>query len=347
MRKHAKRKSNKPGLLSISIIVFGLIFLAFAIYKFFEPSGIRVIKQQQVAAEKMPIWDFRSIDTMKYSRDLARENKNNVEFLAEIDKQVSNISDTGANFVGIATPYDEEFIPYLTAWVSAARKYNLHVWFRGNWSAWEGWFDHKEGMSFDEHITKSVEFVTNHPELIESGDAFTACPECENGSQGDPRQTRRIAEYRQFLINESQALEEVFKAQNKSVNTHLLSMNMDVAKLIMDSDTANALGGIITIDHYVNSPEQLARDAKELSQNTGARVVLGEFGAPIPDITGDMTDKQQAEWLDKAMEGISKTPEIVGLSYWVNNGGSTQLWTPDNKPKTAVEILTKYYLQRK
>lgn len=347
MRKYAKQGFVKPGFLSMLFIFFGLVFLVFSVYVWLQPTPTGQTDKSQTMAEKRPIWDFRSIDTMKYSRDLAREKNGDLAFLPEIDKQVSSIAGTGANFVGIATPYDEEFVPYLTAWVNTARKYGLHVWFRGNWSAWEGWFDHKEGMSYEEHIAKSVEFVTNHSDLIASGDAFTACPECENGLLGDPRETGRINEYRKFLISESQALDNVFKKQSKSVNTHLVSMNMDVAKAVMNADTANALGGIITIDHYVSDAQQLARDAKALSQNTGASVVLGEFGAPIPDINGNMTEKEQADWLEKALGEISNTPEIVGLSYWVNKGGSTQLWSIDNKSKEGVRILTKYYSQKR
>lgn len=79
-------------------------------------------------------WAFQSVDTMKHSRDLAREKLHDDSYDAVIDREVRSIADIGATHVAIATPYDEEFVPYLKRWVSAARKYHLAVWFRGNFS---------------------------------------------------------------------------------------------------------------------------------------------------------------------------------------------------------------------
>jgi hypothetical protein len=87
-----------------------------------------------------PLWEVRSVDTMKTSRDMARSQSKNPAFDAEIDKEMSQIKHLGANYVAIDTPYDDEFLPFLKKWVASARKYNLHVWFRGSFSGYEGWF---------------------------------------------------------------------------------------------------------------------------------------------------------------------------------------------------------------
>ena len=58
-------------------------------------------------------WTFQSIDTMKYSRDVAREKLYDPSFDAIIDRQVGAIAETGATHVAIAVPYDEEFVPFL------------------------------------------------------------------------------------------------------------------------------------------------------------------------------------------------------------------------------------------
>ena len=96
-------------------------------------------------------WEVQSIDTMKYSRDLSREKLKDPSFDTVIDRQVKAIAETGATHVAISTPYDEEFLPILKRWASAARNYNLKIWFRGNWSGWEKWFDYKS-ISREEHI---------------------------------------------------------------------------------------------------------------------------------------------------------------------------------------------------
>src|SRR5258708_6337361 len=86
-------------------------------------------------------WPVQSIDTMKYSRDTAGQMLTKPEFDATINSQVSEIAQTGATHIAIATPYDEMFIPFLKRWVKSARAHGLKVWFRGNFSGWEGWYN--------------------------------------------------------------------------------------------------------------------------------------------------------------------------------------------------------------
>ena len=101
-------------------------------------------------------WSVRSIDTMKYSRDLSRQKLQDPRFDSVIDSQVSAIANTGATHVAIDTPYDPEFLPLLKRWVAAARKYNLHVWFRGNFSGWEQWFGYSK-IDRKTHLEKTKE----------------------------------------------------------------------------------------------------------------------------------------------------------------------------------------------
>ncbi len=320
-------------VLVISFIsIIALLFFWFQTKSFFH--------------QTMPLtpWQFRSVDTMKLSRDLAREKLNDPSFDKEIETQVKNIADTGATHIGIGSPYDEEFLPFLKKWVVAARKNHLKVWFRGNWSSWEGWFGYDKKMTFEQHLAQTTTFIKQHPDLFENGDAFTGCPECENGAQGDPRMTGKVDEYRKFLIDQHVQSQAAFSQIGKTVNTSLMSMNKDVADLIMDEATAKGVGGFVTIDHYVGEAKRVARDVNQLAEKTKAKIVLGEFGAPIPDLNGEMTETQQAEWIDEAMGELLKSKDLYGISYWVNKGGSTAIWNDDNTPKKAVSILTKYFL---
>lgn len=294
------------------------------------------------AAIEPRFWEVQSIDTMKYSRDLAREKLNDPGFDKTIDQQVKNIANTGATHIAIATPYDPEFLPLLSRWVEKARKYHLKVWFRGNWSGWEGWFEYPK-ITRAQHIAKTEQFILSHSELFADGDIFSACPECENGGQGDPRHTGDVAGYRQFLISEYKATQQAFSTLNKNVSSNYYSMNGDVAKLIMNKDTTTALDGVVVIDHYVASPTQLVNDAKQLAESSGGKIVLGEFGAPIPDIHGSMTASQQADWLDKALSLLATEPSVIGLNYWTGVGSSTELWSGDGKATTAVDVITNYY----
>ncbi len=288
------------------------------------------------------IMEFKSIDTMKYSRDLSREKLNDPSFDQAIDRQVSDISKTGATHVAIATPYDDEFLPILRRWVKSARKYDLNVWFRGNWSGWEQWFEYEQ-IDRQTHIEKTKAFILANKDLFKDGDVFSACPECENGGPGDPRKTGDIEGHRKFLIDEYKVTKRAFLDIKKEVASNYDSMNKDVADQVMDMETTKALDGIVVIDHYVSSPEQLTSDIRRLAKQTGGRIVLGEFGVPIPDLNGNMTEEEQALWLEKAFSKLIEMNEVAGVSYWVNVGGSTQLWDSQGKPRKAVDVITAYY----
>lgn len=308
-------------------------------------SGFR----KAVPQVKPSVQRFLSIDTMKYSRDVSREKLNDPAFDSIIDTQVKNIADTGATHVAIATPYDEEFYPILKRWTDAARRYHLKVWFRGNWSGWEGWFDYPK-ITREEHITKTREFILKNRDIFSNGDVFTACPECENGGPsaagGDPRQTGDIQGHRKFLIDEYNVTKSAFKAISKDVASNFDSMNGDVARAVMDRKTTAALDGIVTIDHYVATPEKLIADIEEIARSSGGKIVLGEFGAPIPDINGDMSEDEQAAWISRALTLILNSKEVIGVNYWTNIGSSTALWNDDGSARKAVYVIRIIYKRK-
>ena len=298
--------------------------------------------QSVFAKEANTWWEVQSIDTVKFSRDIAREKVNDSEFDSEIDKQIRLISETGATHVAIGTPYDEEFLPYLQRWVETARKYNLKVWFRGNFSGWEGWFDY-EKITREQHLNLTKDFLQKNSFLFMDGDIFTACTECENGGPGDPRTTNDIQGHRNFLIDQYNATSGIFKELGKDVKTNFNSMNGDVASLIMDRRTTKALGGIVTIDHYVATPEKLAEDIMLIALSSGGKIVLGEFGVPIPDIHGSFTSEQQAAWISQAFSEIAYLSDLHGVNYWTNMGSSTGLWKNDGSPSKSVHVLYNVY----
>lgn len=290
-------------------------------------------------------WEFRAIDTMKHSRDLAREKLHDASYDAVIEREVKLIAEVGATHIAIATPYDEEFLPYLERWVEAARRHHLNVWFRGNFSGWEEWFGYTQ-ISREEHLAKTRDFILNHANLFEDGDAFSSCPECENGGPGDPRRTGDVSEYRKFLIDEYEMTKVAFEKISKRVDAHYFSMNGDVARLVMNRETTEKLGGVVTVDHYVKTPEMLANDAKDFIMQSGGKLVLGEFGVPIPDIHREMSERDQSTWLDETLLRLSRLSNVSGVNYWTHIGSSTALWDEKGNPREAVSVLKKFYAPR-
>ena len=287
-------------------------------------------------------WQIESIDTMKFSRDTSRQYLTDPNFNTEAEKQMGAIASTGANYVAIDTPYDDEFLPVLQVWVRIAREHRLHVWFRGNFSGWEGWFGYDQ-IDKQTHTDKTKQFILNNSSLFENGDIFTSCPECENGANLKTGIYSDVVAYRKFLISEYKTEGDAFIQINKKVKYGYFSMNADVAQAVMDKPTTHALGEIVVIDHYVRTPEGLANEVASIAQQSGGSVVLGEFGAPIPDINGLMTENQQRDWLGSSLQLLSGVNSLIGLNYWVNKGGSTALWRDDGSAKPAVDVLKRYY----
>lgn len=320
----------------LAVVLGGAIVTAVALV------SLRTARLIIVSEPNLAFWGLRAIDTVKYSRDVARQQMRNPSFDAVIREQVGNIAATGATHVALGTPYDEEFVPFLKRWVAVARAEKLNVWFRGNWSGWEGWFDYPR-IDRATHIAKTRRFILEHPDLFRDGDIFTACPECENGGPGDPRMNGDVAGHREFLIDEHQAMEEAFVAIGKNVTVNYNSMNGDVAWLVMDLATTEALGGVVTVDHYVPTVGKLVDYIKRIGERSGGRVVLGEIGAPVPDIHGGFSPREQAAWVEELLTALARVPNLIGLNYWTSVGGSTELWSPNGTPRPAVRTLTDFY----
>ncbi len=299
-----------------------------------------ILSPSLYAAERF--FEIQAIDTMKESRDLAREKLKDIEYESKIEIQIKKIADTGATHIAIGTPYDQEFTPFLKKWVVAARKNGLKVWFRGNLAGWEEWFDYPK-ISRQTHIEQTVNFIKNNKDLFENGDIFVSCPECENGGPGDPRMNGDVDGHRKFLIEEHEVVSKTFKEMRLDINTSLHSMNGDVAKLVMNKETTKSLGGVVTIDHYVESPETLNQDINEIAESSGGKIVLGEIGAPILDIHGEFKENEQAEWIRNTFDYLIKNHNVIGLNYWVNKGGSTHLWNDDDTAREAVDVITYYF----
>lgn len=323
-------------ILLLIIVVLTILFGANQ-----QPTTEKIVVPQPGAVKHF--WEVRSIDTMKFSRDLAREKLGDSEFDGVIEMQIRNISKTGATHVAIGTPYDEEFLPFLERWVGKAREHGLSMWFRGNWSGWEEWFEYPK-IDRWEHLEKTARFIRDNNDIFEDGDIFSACPECENGGPGDPRFTGDVDGYRNFLSELYSTTQTAFEAINKDVTVNYFSMNGDVAYLVMDEATTAALGGVVTIDHYVAEPDELARDIEKIMKQSGGKVVLGEFGAPIPDIHGSFSGDEQGEWVREVLERLSELEgEMIGINYWLSVGGTSELWNENGAAKPVVETISSYF----
>lgn len=325
-------KSDMKKRIFITAFFLSIIF----VFGFFT-------NQTQSSQIEMNFWKITSIDTMKYSRDASRD-PNIVEKIPQIVKEVASLKST---FISIDTPYDEEFYPVLNDWVTQARKYNLHIWFRGNFSGWEGWFGYQKFTDTKIHQRLTMSFITSHPDLFQNGDIFTPAPEPENGGPiGDPRGSiEKTKEFNQFLIDSYNNCLRAFAKIHKNVSCGYFSTNADIAKQVLTPQVVHQTGNIVVIDNYVNSAEKMGSDIEELSKKfSGSKVILGEYGAPIPDINGVMTEKQQADFVESLLRQFVMHRNVVrGVNYWVISGGSTQIYDSEGNMRAVGNVIASYY----
>lgn len=326
------------------------------LYKHFQkvytsPDILIFKKAEYVIAEKpkptLPyrFWEHQCIDTMKSSRDNARAWSTRDDTEELIEKELDAIKALGANCVSIGTPYDAEFLPYLKLWVAKARERELSIWFRGNWSAWEGWFGRRRGMTTEEHLTKTAAFIRDNPDLFRDGDIFTPAPEAENGGPFAPMTEGKYEAYRAFLVDEHRVAQEAFATIGKDVDTNWLSMSGWVGKNRLTKAAIDAMGGVVAIDHYVRTPQEMDDYIVAINREFGAKVAIGEFGAPVPDLNGNMSEGEQAEFVGKLLYEIYKNREAVaGINYWVAYGGSTRLLNDNYTQRPAAEVIKNYFI---
>lgn len=320
-------------------------FIALIIFLITIVSLLNFSTKEKIISQEQPkyLWSIRSIDTMKTSRDKARVRLYDLNFDKEINKELQAIKNMGANYVAIDTPYDDEFLPYLTRWIKLARKTELKVWFRGNWSNWEGWFDYPKNLTPERHQAKTAEFIETHPDFFKDGDIFDPCPECENA--GFWKQPDDNAKYNEFIQNQRIVLKNSFNKINKKVYTNIFSIIGGRAKEVLDKKTLDALDNVVTIDHYVKNPSSMTEYISYFSKNFQTKILFGEFGAPIPDINGPMDESQQALFIDKVLRELYKNKtNVFGINYNVLTLGTTKLLDDDGTERQAVDVVKNYFI---
>lgn len=328
------KESIKRFLIPILIVIFFFISLTHR--------SVKLEAQNKTNYDQTCTWEICSIDTMKTSRDLAREKLYDRSYDTEIRKTVDLVKETGANYIAIDTPYDNEFIPYLKRWVDIARSADLKIWFRGNWSSWEGWFDYPKNLTPEEHIKKTNNFIISNPDLFRDGDIFDACPECENA--GHWPQPEKNEEYNLFIQKQKKSLDNAFNKINKKVKTNIASIIGGRAKEVLYQDTYDVLNNVVSIDHYFKDPNNITEYLNYFSNSKKSKVVLSEFGAPIPDINGYMSDEDQANYIDNVLNNIYKSHyRVLGVNYWALSNGTTELVNLDKSKKPAYEVITRYF----
>lgn len=325
------------SFIVLFIILFGItLFVSSPRKQPVAEPGVQLVTQRTITSPSFYLWKVRSVDTMKYSRDRAQDALHDPSFDSVIERQIKFISELGATHVAIATPYDEEFVPVLTRWVTITRKHGLKIWFRGNWSSWEGWFGYAKNLTPEDHLVNTRSFIASHPALFEDGDIFDPCPECENG--GVWKKSKET--YEAFVPKLRAAAQDAFEVQKKDVRA-VVSMSGGRVETLPDSFFVS-FGKTLAIDHYDDS-EGYKRFLSSLEKKKFS-VLWAEFGAPVPGVQALFGEEEQKHYVKGLFDAFSLHRNVlIGVNYWVLNGGPSGLLRDDGGEKPVVDIMRDYF----
>jgi hypothetical protein len=296
-----------------------------------------------------PYWAIRSVDTMKQSRDEAlvilqafnQDSETRHDMRHKIDQEVQNIAALTATHVAIGTPYDERFLPVAKAYIASARKHGLNIWWRGNFSAYDlqdsnhpeqgGWFDTPHNPHFMQQPQKISQFIDQYGDWFKRGDIFMPWPEPENVVKFYENKTA----YHELLLAEYEACHPL---REKGVLAGNCSMNGDVAKLL-DPKVVKEVGNIVIIDHYVPEALLMGQEIDDLHNlYPEAHIIVGEFGTSSPPDS----PQEQANFVAQLFDQMKRTG-VIGMNYWVDIGGDTELEESLTKFRPVYYVVGKNY----
>lgn len=278
-----------------------------------------------ISSSSSSSWSIQSVDAMKDTKDA-------VCFPRPIDwinKWLDKAVAIGANYVAIATPYDNpscgDATAYTKEWVDAIRAHGLHVWHRHMPLAFEGIYNVQKSNSSN-FLDQIKNYITAHPDLFRSGDIFTPIPEPQNGGiQGITNCANGVCQF-SSAASFNQWLRDVMTASTNAFSQVGLSGQIKVGYFGFDGfitwgdnnpdwhgileDATVAQMGNITIDHY---PELVHETMSQgLAQLTAkyphTPIVIGEWGT----VTGGDTVRT----IQTDMTAVKNDPNVVGFNYW-------------------------------
>jgi|GEM_PF-1031087 len=289
-------------------------------------------------------WTAKSIDSQVMSKYWQITDANQIRSLVRADKLL------GAKQIAVSTNFD--YYDALKVWADVIHSEGLNIWFRGHWNDWDSWEKEeiKNGISGDEYIARTKQFIISHPELFRAGDVFTMCVESENAawwSGIDNGPFRGWVDWNNFTRRQVTEANDAFAriGLGGKVTTNWINMNGWVAWNALEQSTADTLGQI-TLDHIIDWTDDIDTYSNALFSGKtfadGGRfygydeyyakwnkpMMAGEWG--YSTYNQDIDPQQQKSLAQRIFDEFSKRSWFVGLNYWIDVGHASRLFDTEN-----------------
>jgi hypothetical protein len=307
-------KDNKSRLIPVAAILFSTLA---------QPVAI--------TPDNFHTWQIEGVSTMKYSKDRVCNQLK----IPEINKLIADAKNLGATHISLETPYDNpscgNAVAYTKEWIDAAKNQGINVIHRHMFTKFEGIYDKQKNnkLPYPEMIYK---YITDHPDFFQDGDMVQPMPEPDNsGIEGFNCNSncffKTAEDFNKFIrdiyTSTKQALKDIGK-ENVVLSCCSFSGftaagldNPDWQDGILEKETLEVLGNVVSIDHYPQGNATMQSDMDELvTRHPNWIIDIGEWGAikkgenPVSEINETMP--------------ALKRPEIRSVTYWhigpVGNG---------------------------
>lgn len=298
-------------------------------------------------------WSIRSVDAMKYTKDVICAPKD----LAWVNNWLDKAVETGATHVAISQPYENptcgDSVSYTNLWINVARLKGLKIWHRHMPLAHEGIYNTTKANQ-DDYFDIISNYIVNNPTMFVSGDIFTPIPEPQNGGisgvtycPGNTCQYFNQNHFNRWLKTAMLVSELSFKNINKTgIKIGYFGFDGFVAfghnnpdwNGILYNSTIARMGNIITLDHYPEAVgTNMATDLDEFhTLYPNVDVVIGEWGT----ISGTNYEEQVINSVGAAFN----RSYIKGFNYWQPGpGGNEALWNSDFTNKIHFDEVKSYF----
>jgi hypothetical protein len=314
-----------------------------------------ILPKAMAAASPLSLSDLRSIDVMKYTKDVMTEQPSD----ETIKSLVSTLATLHVDYVAISVPMDPTSaypagnVPaprtaenFTQAWADAIHQSGLHIIWRGTFSGLEGLYGFTPlvgnnripagttlSASTDGSSTwlgRIGEYITTHPSYFADGDIWAPLPERTEGIFSDstsflPSTGPGLqANYANFFSDLKSVSDSAFAKMGKNVITGLTANN---ASEILSGWLPRSLydsAGYVAVDYYgmTHTPNELDHDIRAMAAATGKKVFIEEWGDYWNQNMDPISRAAYLSQMYAVIQKLSADGILAGFSYWggwVNN----------------------------
>lgn len=287
---------------------------------------------------------FRSIDTMKASRDSnSWTNAQKIEHINSIVQNVPNI--THITVASYQNNFGYQSVAYIKEWFDAIHSAGKSVFFRPALATFSP--NTAAGLT-----STCVSTASNFSSCWEDGDAWDVVPESNPLSS----LFTDVAGWNQWVRDTVDALDSAFTNLGKDVD-HTFFSTTDQTAIFnsrIEADTLTKMGNKICIDFYPMDVGSLrAKIASFMGQIARAHtnyptadIYVTETGYNNTTLVGD---EDQRTLLRHFFNELSTIPYVKGLNYWHGYGNATfdkcLIYQSQSRtlPRPALYMLGEYY----